>query len=297
MKFNLRKNKGITLVALVITIIVLLILAGVTLAMVVGDNGIVTRSKEAKLATEEADEKEKIKLAVSASKIDDIIGSKKISESLKGELDRNIGKGNYVVAESEDGFIVRYNSSGNIYEVNEEGEINKVTLSAEENEKLTNKANFESLKSDAEETINLTLAELQEVFDNMLASEYGYYNDENLLYADDEVRSEELYYFFEDNLGGDLYNIDDDEYYSDRNWVVIFYNSNSERYLINPNRSTAILKEDGNGKIIIICNLEEILSAASDEWDSDCLKYEVSINGWKIGELRDASDADNSGGY
>ena len=36
---------GITLIALVITIIVLLILAGVTMSFVVGDNGVLTRTK------------------------------------------------------------------------------------------------------------------------------------------------------------------------------------------------------------------------------------------------------------
>ncbi|MBR3133481.1 MAG: hypothetical protein IKG42_05415 [Clostridia bacterium] len=46
-----RDRKGITLIALVITIIVLLILAGVTIAMVVGDNGILSRSREAKDTT------------------------------------------------------------------------------------------------------------------------------------------------------------------------------------------------------------------------------------------------------
>lgn len=55
-----RKNEGITLVALVITIIVLIILAGVTLSMVVGDNGIITKAKEAKqnMSNATAEEKE-----------------------------------------------------------------------------------------------------------------------------------------------------------------------------------------------------------------------------------------------
>ena len=43
-----RKNEGITLIALVITIIVLLILAGVTIATLMGDNGILTKATEAK---------------------------------------------------------------------------------------------------------------------------------------------------------------------------------------------------------------------------------------------------------
>ncbi len=58
-----RGESAITLIALVITIIVLLILAGVTIAMVVGDNGILTRAKEAKSATEIAEENEKRELA------------------------------------------------------------------------------------------------------------------------------------------------------------------------------------------------------------------------------------------
>ena len=41
------KNKGITLVALVITIIILLILAGITLNLTLGQNGIITRAQEA----------------------------------------------------------------------------------------------------------------------------------------------------------------------------------------------------------------------------------------------------------
>lgn len=42
----LKGQKGITLVALVVTIIVLIILAGVSIALVLGDNGVVTKAKE-----------------------------------------------------------------------------------------------------------------------------------------------------------------------------------------------------------------------------------------------------------
>ena len=41
-------NKGITLIALVITIIVLLILAGVSIAMLTGQNGILTQARNSK---------------------------------------------------------------------------------------------------------------------------------------------------------------------------------------------------------------------------------------------------------
>ena len=51
-------EKGITLVALVITVIVLIILAGVTLSTLVGDNGIITKAKEAKQNMENASREE-----------------------------------------------------------------------------------------------------------------------------------------------------------------------------------------------------------------------------------------------
>ncbi len=43
-----KKEKGITLVALVVTIVVLLILAGVSISLVLGNNGIVKKAQDAK---------------------------------------------------------------------------------------------------------------------------------------------------------------------------------------------------------------------------------------------------------
>ena len=57
-----KKQKGITLIALVITIVVLLILAGVTIATLTGDNGILTRASEASERTKQANEEELRKL-------------------------------------------------------------------------------------------------------------------------------------------------------------------------------------------------------------------------------------------
>ena len=50
----MKKNKGITLVALVVTIVVLLILAGVSINLVLGDNGIVKKAQDAKAKSAEA---------------------------------------------------------------------------------------------------------------------------------------------------------------------------------------------------------------------------------------------------
>ena len=59
---SLRMQKGITLIALVITIIVLLILARVTIATLTGPNGILTQAQEAKRKTEEAAQNEQAAL-------------------------------------------------------------------------------------------------------------------------------------------------------------------------------------------------------------------------------------------
>lgn len=58
-----KETRGITLIALVITIIVLLILAAVSIATLTGENGILTRAQDAKEETEVAEEKEAIQLA------------------------------------------------------------------------------------------------------------------------------------------------------------------------------------------------------------------------------------------
>ena len=50
----MKKNKGITLVALVVTIVVLLILAGVSINLVLGNNGIIAKAKEAETKSAEA---------------------------------------------------------------------------------------------------------------------------------------------------------------------------------------------------------------------------------------------------
>ena len=72
-----KKQTGITLIALVITIIVLLILAGVSIAMLTGNNGILTQAKLAKENTAAAEEKEKQDL----EKLNSYINEKTIKDN------------------------------------------------------------------------------------------------------------------------------------------------------------------------------------------------------------------------
>ena len=80
------KNKGITLIALVITVIVLLILAAVTISALSGDNGILKRATEAKQKTRRADALEKIRLAVMTATTNGV-GEANLDD-LKAELEK-----------------------------------------------------------------------------------------------------------------------------------------------------------------------------------------------------------------
>ena len=70
---NQRSERGITLVALVVTIIVLLILAGVSINLVIGNNGIITKSKEGRDKTEQAVENDILGLNSLYDEMDDSV--------------------------------------------------------------------------------------------------------------------------------------------------------------------------------------------------------------------------------
>lgn len=92
----MKSNKGVTLVALVVTIIVLLILAGVTINMVAGQNGIMTKASTAKTTQLVATFKEAISTGVSALAADeqeaaamggDAPNAKTIEDAIKKDID------------------------------------------------------------------------------------------------------------------------------------------------------------------------------------------------------------------
>lgn len=73
----MRKRNGITLIALIVTIIVLLILAGVSIFMVSGDKGIVTKAKKSAEETDINNDKELISLVISEFVLEDNLESGK----------------------------------------------------------------------------------------------------------------------------------------------------------------------------------------------------------------------------
>ena len=63
-----RNERGVTLIALVVTIVVLLILAGTAIAMLSGDDGIMTNAQRAQAANTEGEIREKFQMAFNAVK-------------------------------------------------------------------------------------------------------------------------------------------------------------------------------------------------------------------------------------
>ena len=128
------KQNGITLIALVVTIIVLLILAGVSIATLTGENGILTRANDAKTNTEVAEEKEKVELSATGALAEDLGGEIDI-DTLRTELGKYFENGKYDVQEgtNEDGTegyivtITENDPNGRKYFVDKNGNVSDYT--------------------------------------------------------------------------------------------------------------------------------------------------------------------------
>ena len=133
----IKLNKAITLIALVVTIVVLLILAGVTLKLVLDNNGIIQKSKEARSETIVADEKSKVEMAYLSAALKKL-GDTVTAEELQEELDSSVGAGKTVVTSNGDGTLnVLFNEIGHNYNV-DEGTVEKVEIDNTKMAKLRN---------------------------------------------------------------------------------------------------------------------------------------------------------------
>ena len=117
-----KQEKGITLIALVVTIVVLLILAGTSIAMLTGENGIITEAVKSQEENEKAEEKEKIQLAAQATKSKTQWGEI-TQENLEAELNSNIGSGKYTLTKDGDKYTVTYTDSNRSYEIDADGNV------------------------------------------------------------------------------------------------------------------------------------------------------------------------------
>ena len=104
-------------------IIVLLILAGVTIAALSGDNGILTRASESKGKTEKAQEKEGVELAVTSIRMEDMNILEMSKEKLENAIRQQFGNSkDFDVIDNKDGsFLVNMNDTKRMYYVDDTG--------------------------------------------------------------------------------------------------------------------------------------------------------------------------------
>lgn len=118
MREKLKENKGITLISIIITVIILLILAGITISLVIGDNGLIAKSKQSGKKAEISSEKEAIQISATQA-----IEEENGIANLKKYLDYNVGKDKAETINNGNTLVVKFNDSNRYYEVDEKGNV------------------------------------------------------------------------------------------------------------------------------------------------------------------------------
>ena len=116
------KERGITLIALIVTVIVLIILAGITIATLTGEDGIINNANNAKEETEIANEKE----IVDRATINAMGNNKRgniVRDELQDELDRITKVGDTEVKIIRKKLIVEFTNSHRMYRVDDDGNV------------------------------------------------------------------------------------------------------------------------------------------------------------------------------
>ena len=119
---KIKERKGITLIALVVTIVVILILAGITVGMVTSDNGILKETKNAKQQAEIDNEKsivERAKMLAMMRSKNGAITYEIFEPAIKDEA----GKISTDVSDAGDTIEVLFTNSNRYYEIDQDGNV------------------------------------------------------------------------------------------------------------------------------------------------------------------------------
>lgn len=117
-----KEENAITLIALVITIIVLLILAGISINTITGDNGILKMTQQAKVENEIATEKEIVIRSANAALMN-TKGEEFSLNDLQKELDIEAGNGKTEASDEGNSYDVIFKDTNRLYTVNKEGDV------------------------------------------------------------------------------------------------------------------------------------------------------------------------------
>ena len=123
---QIKEKKGITLIALVVTIIVLLILAGVTISLVLGQDGIFSKAEVAAEKTNEGQELDQVRLAVLEARTNSIVDKTDLEDELRTSINK-VYPGATVekTGEGEDVSYTITLPNGNQYIVDSNGNVTK----------------------------------------------------------------------------------------------------------------------------------------------------------------------------
>ena len=151
-KGKMREKSGITLITLVVTIIVLLILAGITIATITSDNGIIKNANDAKEQTEIAEEKEIVDRATIQAMGNNKRGNL-VQDELQEQLDKITDNGKTEVSDNGEEFEVVFVDSNRYYTVDKDGNIveeGKIVIDKSPGD-ITKDENGNTLKGDESE--------------------------------------------------------------------------------------------------------------------------------------------------
>lgn len=133
-------KKGITLIALVITIIVLLILAGVSISTLIGDNSIIRKAVDSKSETEKATQNEKVELAVNSALMNNPTNLEITKTNLENAIREQFNTEDFEVIDNNNGtFTLIFNTgSKKNYEITNKGKISEYEEGVYTTDKLSN---------------------------------------------------------------------------------------------------------------------------------------------------------------
>ena len=154
MKYT-RKNKGITLIALIITIIIILVLAIVSINIIINVN-VVEKAKYGVDKYSEQEEYEKVQRAIVGAKFE-ILGTELNQDAFNKNLKTEFGENNYNLEFENEKFELRINKSGRIYSIKKTGEIISIN---QENISSNNENNNNSNNVEGNTTVYVTASDI-----------------------------------------------------------------------------------------------------------------------------------------
>ena len=171
-KGKMREKSGITLITLAVTIIILLILAGITIATITSNNGIIKNANDTKEQTEIAEEKEIVDRATIQAMGNNKRGNL-VQDELQEQLDKETGEGKTEATDVGEEFEVAFIDTKRYYIVDKDGNICEAQEIIEDKSPgdITKDENGNSLKGDESEPYEIWCIEDLVAFSNMVNGE------------------------------------------------------------------------------------------------------------------------------